>query len=220
MGQGFSQRRKEVADIKTSSKIAVFATLALSITALIANCVILTVENEALKVLLSEAQGVAAERAIESPVGGSEIEIEQNVIHPDDFIKYSSPYGLRYSPFTSEIVYHPGLDLYGVWHSRIVAPCSGTIIEHWVPPGQSPGFVGHEILGGMLKIQLDTGEILVLGHLSTTFVHEGDRFEKGDVIARQGSTGISTGEHLHLEVYVDGVSINPLSWFASYGTAN
>lgn len=134
-------------------------------------------------------------------------------VHKDDFIDFSSPYGVRRSPFSGELVHHSGLDLYGTWHARIVATGSGTIIEHWIPPGQVRGFRGHDIFGGCLVIDMDDGVLMTLGHLSETYVHEGDRVAEGDIIARQGSTGRSTGEHLHVGIIIDGAECNPMKYF-------
>lgn len=146
--------------------------------------------------------------------GGVEIQLhpEWTPIHPEDFIDFSSPYGVRRSPFTGDMVHHSGLDMFGVWHARIIVPGDGTVIEHWVPPGQRTGFVGHPDLGGCLVIQMDDGHILTLGHLSETYVREGDRVYAGKVVARQGNTGKSTGEHLHFEVEKDGEEIPPFKY--------
>ncbi len=149
--------------------------------------------------------------------GGVEINLDDMPlpIHPDDIIDYSSPFGPRRSPFTGEIVHHPGLDLYGVWHARIVTVGSGVVTEHLIPPGQRTGFSGHEVFGGCLVIEMDTGEIVTFGHLSETYVNEGSRVRAGEVIGRQGSTGQSTGEHLHFQVVVEGKTENPFVYLLS-----
>ena len=149
------------------------------------------------------------------PMGGVEVDLKavQRIIHPDDFIDYSSPYGVRRSPFTGDLVHHPGLDMYGTWHARIVAPGPGVVRDHWVPPGQAWGYSGHSILGGCLVLEMDDGAVITLGHLSETYVRGGDTFAVGDLLGRQGSTGISTGEHLHLEVTIGGRDVNPFVYF-------
>ena len=80
-------------------------------------------------------------------------------------------------------------------------------------PGQREGFKGHKDLGGCLVIQMDGGAIVTMGHLSETYVREGFRVLRGDVLGRQGSTGRSTGEHLHFAVAIDGETINPFGYF-------
>lgn len=149
------------------------------------------------------------------PMGGVEVDIKavQRIIHPDDFIDYSSPYGVRRSPFTGDLVHHPGLDMYGTWHARVIAPGPGTVRDHWVPPGQAWGYSGHIILGGCLVLEMDDGAVITLGHLSETYVMGGDTFAAGELLGRQGSTGVSTGEHLHLEVAVGGRDVNPFVYF-------
>ena len=175
-----------------------------------------TIEKDAEIVRLTAAIEVL--EAIEPkplPLGGVEVNLNeiQTVIHPDDFIGFSSPYGIRRSPFSGDLVIHTGLDLYGTWHARIISPGDGVIIEHWVPPGQREGFKGHKDLGGCLVIQMDDGAIVTMGHLSETYVREGFRVLRGDVLGRQGSTGRSTGEHLHFAVSIDGETINPFGYF-------
>lgn len=166
---------------------------------------------------LAEAYSVATPE----PQGGVEVNLDDIPlpIHADDYIDYSSPFGLRRSPFTGEEVHHPGLDLYGTWRARVVSIGPGTVIEHWVPPGQVPGYSGHEILGGCIVIQMDDGVVVTLGHLSETFIHEGDRLVAGQVIGRQGSTGVSTGEHVHFEVSRDGQTFNPFRYLIDVNSA-
>jgi murein DD-endopeptidase MepM/ murein hydrolase activator NlpD len=146
--------------------------------------------------------------------GGAEIDLDSLFlpIHRDDYIDFSSPYGVRRSPFSGNLAHHSGLDLFGVWHSRIISTGAGTVIEHWIPPGQKPGFRGHDIFGGCLVVQMDDGHQVTFGHLSETYVREGDRVNAGDVIGRQGDTGKSTGEHLHFEVKLDGKEVPPFKY--------
>jgi murein DD-endopeptidase MepM/ murein hydrolase activator NlpD len=88
------------------------------------------------------------------------------------------------------------------------AAAAGIVAEHW--PAPNGFYKGHPIFGGLVVIDHQEGTFTLYGHLSETFVHEGQRVEKGMIIGRQGNTGISTGEHLHFEVIVD-----PLSYFSS-----
>ena len=146
--------------------------------------------------------------------GGVERELKQQEtqylfpIAGDDYQQLSSPYGIRISPFSGSLVEHPGLDCYGVWRARIVSVWAGTVIAHWPPPDDY--YHGHPILGGMIQIQHVDGSIATYGHMSSTYVHEGDVVEAGQVIGRQGETGQADGEHLHFELVVDGENVNPL----------
>ena len=100
---------------------------------------------------------------------------------------------------------HKGVDLVGPIGAPVRAVLAGTVAEHWLAPGWHWGkqYHGDPVFGG--KIVLDHGEGLysIYGHLSATFVHEGERIEAGQVIGELGNTGISTGPHLHLEIVVD-----------------
>jgi murein DD-endopeptidase MepM/ murein hydrolase activator NlpD len=127
-----------------------------------------------------------------------------------DYLLPTSPFGERLSPFRrGGISEHLGVDLLGVWHARIVSISNGTVLQHWVPP-DGVRWHGHPIYGGMLLIQHDDGSTALYAHLSQTFVHEGNRVQAGQLIARQGATGRANGEHLHLELTINGEKVNPL----------
>jgi murein DD-endopeptidase MepM/ murein hydrolase activator NlpD len=169
----------------------------------------LQVENTTLQARVTELEGwVRAQRY----VGGAAIGNYLFPIHPDDYIMPTSPFGERENPFTGEEENHIGVDLFGVWKARIVSVADGVVIEHWVPPNGDPRWKGHKVYGGMLRIKHDDGTIALYGHLSETYVHEGERVKAGQVIARQGETGQATGPHLHFELEVGGKIVNPLKW--------
>lgn len=112
----------------------------------------------------------------------------------------SSGFGPRRDPFTGQPSFHPGID--------IVAP-KGTIVR--APADGIVTFADHDpTLGNMLVIDHGYGVISRYGHLSAFLVHAGERVKRGDPIGRVGSTGRSTGPHLHYEVRVNDVAINPL----------
>ena len=129
-----------------------------------------------------------------------------NPVHIDDFKKLTSPYGLREIPraiYTGGAVNrdHAGIDISGTWRARILAIADGEVIDKWFPPVDGKG--GHPIYGGMIRVLQDDGRIVLYAHLSATYVNETDnRFIKqGQVIGRMGNTGISAGQHLHIEVH-------------------
>lgn len=127
----------------------------------------------------------------------------------EDYVMPTSPYGVRHSPMDGELREHRGVDLLGVWRARVVAIADGVVLDHYlVPDGEK--WKGHPTLGGMVRIQHDDGTISVSGHLSWTTVHEGQRVVKGQIIGRQGDTGLSQGEHLHFELWLEGQPVNPL----------
>lgn len=132
----------------------------------------------------------------------------------DDFKRLTSPYGYRelINPFTggtSESV-HKGVDILGTFRARIIAVGAGTVIEHYPPANGF--FKGHPVLGGMIKIDHGDGWSSVYGHLSTTYVYEGQIIEAGAVIGRQGNTGQSYGAHLHFELQYNNETVQVLKF--------
>ena len=122
---------------------------------------------------------------------------------PMDSFWISSGAGYRNDPMggKEEIQLHKGMDLVGPHRAQVKAAAAGVVAEHWPAPN---GFYrGHPIYGGLVVIDHRNGTLTLYGHLSTTYVSEGDEVEAGEIIGRQGNTGISTGEHLHFEVIVN-----------------
>ncbi len=114
----------------------------------------------------------------------------------------TSSFGGRSSPFTGGREYHSGLDIATRSGTPIVAPADGVVT-----------FIGRE--GGYgITLEMDHGYGIKTryGHLSQTVVRPGARVKRGEVVARVGSTGRSTGPHLHYEVAVNGVRVNPLRY--------
>ena len=122
---------------------------------------------------------------------------------PMDSYWISSGAGYRDDPMggKEESQLHKGLDLVGPHRSPVKAAAAGVVAEHW--PAPNGYFKGHPIYGGLVVIDHLDGTLTLYGHLSTTYVGEGDRVEAGEIIGRQGNTGVSTGEHLHFEVIVN-----------------
>ena len=148
---------------------------------------------------------------VEVPVPEPEIAVRYVFpIHVEDFRDLSSPYGIRRSPFDGGLANHTGLDAYGVWHARILSVWNGVVTDHWLPPdGYYRGDGDH---GARIIIMHDDGSIASYSHMSETYVHEGMRVAAGQPIGRQGATGKADGEHLHVELTVDGESVNPLKY--------
>lgn len=94
---------------------------------------------------------------------------------------------------------HEGIDIAGPTGTPIIAPGDGRVTFS----GYYHGY------GQMITIDHGYGISTLFGHCSTMFVQEGQFVKRGDVIARVGNTGSSTGPHLHYEVHVDGVPVNP-----------
>ncbi len=115
--------------------------------------------------------------------------------------------------YHSEIVsqqVHTGLDIAGINNTQIFAANHGKVI-----------FVGEiGIYGNVVIIDHGYGLHTLYGHLNQAEVREGDRVRKGEAIAVSGETGLAFGDHLHFEVRVDGVPVNPIEWFDPVWVAN
>ena len=117
----------------------------------------------------------------------------------------TSEYGPRTDPKTgAPNTPHKGIDLgYGMG-TKIHAVASGTVL--YVKDSGGSGYGKHLAINHGGKI------ITLYGHCSEILVSEGQHVDQGDVIAKVGSTGKSTGPHLHLEFIVNGVSKNPRNY--------
>ena len=116
----------------------------------------------------------------------------------------SSGVGYRMDPMggiDAEEKLHKGVDYAAAVGTPVKATLAGEVQEHWLPPGGR--WKGHPVMGGMIVIDHGDGLLSIYGHLSATFIHEGEYIEAGQLIAEVGSTGMSTGSHLHFEVVVD-----------------
>lgn len=122
----------------------------------------------------------------------------------------TSYFGYRVHPISGEKNYHTGVDIGMAQGTEILAGHDGTVTT----AGESGGYGLCVVIEGTTS----DGKSLVTkyGHCSQILVSNGDTVRAGDVIAKVGSTGNSTGPHLHLEVLVDGEYLNPL-YFAETG---
>ena len=116
-----------------------------------------------------------------------------------DLHQVSSPYGYRMDPFTNVTSLHEGVDLSAEVNSRIFATADGVVTQS----GQVGGY------GLLIEIKHDTGLTTRYGHANKLLVQVGDFVKKGQLIGLVGSTGRSTGNHLHYEVLFGGQSIDP-----------
>jgi murein DD-endopeptidase MepM/ murein hydrolase activator NlpD len=117
-----------------------------------------------------------------------------------DQFNISSPYGYRVDPFTKAISLHEGIDLATTRNTNIYATADGFVSE----AGNQEGY------GLMIEIQHPNGFITRYGHANQLLVSKGQVIKKGDLIGLVGSSGRSTGTHLHYEVLYSGQSIDPL----------
>ncbi|HEY0265317.1 MAG TPA: peptidoglycan DD-metalloendopeptidase family protein [Rhizomicrobium sp.] len=111
----------------------------------------------------------------------------------------SSGFGPRIDPFTGRYAFHPGIDFAGPWGSVVRATAPGVVVF----AGNRGGY------GNMVEIDHGYGIHTRYGHLSAITVQVGSRISKGFGVGRLGSTGRSTGPHVHYEVWYDDVVKNP-----------
>jgi murein DD-endopeptidase MepM/ murein hydrolase activator NlpD len=115
---------------------------------------------------------------------------------------FSSGFGWRLSPFTGLKEFHNGLDICGRRGTPIVAPANGRVVK----TGRN------NYLGKYLEIDHGRGIATTYAHLSAYNVKRGQKVKRGDVIALMGSTGRSTGTHVHYMVEVDNRAVNPFHY--------
>jgi murein DD-endopeptidase MepM/ murein hydrolase activator NlpD len=116
-----------------------------------------------------------------------------------------SGYGMRFDPFTGQQSMHAGLDFPAPVGTPIFAAAGGVVVN----AEPNPDF------GNMVEIDHGKGLATMYAHTSRMFVKNGDIVRKGQKIAEVGTTGRSTGPHLHFEVHVNGVPQNPAKYLAS-----
>ena len=114
----------------------------------------------------------------------------------------SSGFGYRRSPFTGRSQLHAGIDISNRPGTNIIAPANGVIT-----------FVGSDGAYGLVVV-MDHGNNITtrFAHLRKALVKENQTIQRGDVIAHMGSSGRSTGPHLHYEVRIGNVPVNPMRY--------
>ena len=120
-----------------------------------------------------------------------------------NYLNYSSFYGARRSynggPYST---YHEGLDFSAYGGSDVLAPARGTVVV--------AEFL--YVRGGAVIIDHGLGIYTGLYHLSGILVDVGQVVEQGNVVGKVGSTGFSTGNHLHWDLLVSGEWVDPMAW--------
>ncbi len=121
---------------------------------------------------------------------------------PAAIMLMSSGFGYRHDPFTGAGAMHSGLDFKGPIGTAILAAASGQVTYAGVMSGY----------GNCIEVTHANGLVTRYAHLSAFTVSLGQNVKRGVQIARMGSTGRSTGSHLHFEVRLNGQAINPLNF--------
>jgi murein DD-endopeptidase MepM/ murein hydrolase activator NlpD len=120
-------------------------------------------------------------------------------------VAVGSGFGFRTDPFNGRLALHTGLDFPAESGSAVHAAAGGLVITRIVHPDY----------GNMLEIDHGDGLVTRYAHCSFIAVQQGDLVKRGQEVARVGTTGRSTGPHLHFEVLVDGVHQDPARFLAA-----
>ncbi|MCH5149389.1 MAG: M23 family metallopeptidase [Spirochaetales bacterium] len=114
----------------------------------------------------------------------------------------TSSYGQRSDPFTGVKDFHTGLDIRGAMNTSVKAPYDGTV-----------AFTGwSNVYGNFILIKHENNIVTMYGHLNEINVKKGENIKRGSIIGAVGTTGRSTGPHLHFEVLKNNKRENPLSF--------
>ncbi len=122
------------------------------------------------------------------------------ILHLPPLKQVTSTYGIRLDPFTKKLAFHAGVDFKADMGTKIEAAMDGTV--KYVGP---KGMYGYVVI-----LKHINGYETLYGHLSKTLVQKNQKIKQNDIIALAGSTGRSTGAHLHFELMKNGKKIDPL----------
>jgi len=164
----------------------------------------LDASDKAIEKLIQERVAAAARQNISKSMGiaaytGGKLGFPA----PSNRTGISSPYGYRSSPICGKKEFHSGVDIPSPYGTNIVAAESGVVIF----AGRQNGY------GNVVIIDHGGGLSTMYGHASKNVVSVGQSVAKGQTIQKAGSTGYSTGSHVHFEVRVNGKTTNPMNYF-------
>lgn len=130
--------------------------------------------------------------------------VRPDYIWPCDGGTITSYFGYRSAPTAGASTYHKGLDIGAAYGTDIYAIRQGTVTE--------TGYTSYR--GYYVEVTHDNGVVSIYMHCSKILVSEGDSVKMGEHIADMGSTGISTGSHLHISILINGENKNPLNFIS------
>lgn len=144
----------------------------------------------------------------ETKVTQEEIYVKSNFsgncfLHPLPSGKISSHFGIRNDPFDNNLTKHEGTDIAAPKGTEIIAAAGGTV-----------SYIGYDQdgYGKYFKISHSENVLTLYAHCSEILVENGQQVNAGDVVALVGSTGQSTGNHLHFEIRIKGKAVNAM-WY-------
>ena len=122
----------------------------------------------------------------------------------------TSGFGIRNDPFTGQLAMHEGLDFVAEFGSPVIATAAGTVVRsNW-----------DAAYGNVIEVAHIEGFTTRYGHLSKRLVQEGQKVARGETLGLLGSTGRSTGPHLHYEVMRFDRVLNPVQMLTQAGASN
>jgi murein DD-endopeptidase MepM/ murein hydrolase activator NlpD len=159
------------------------------------------------KIQLSEK--VAIEKKLSIPISKVEVSAEEEIIFMDNIpVKsgnISSKYGIRKDPFNGKKRMHHGIDIAAQSGTNIYPLGKGKVIFS----GRKAGY------GNLVEVLHGTAIVSRYAHIKKSLVKKGQIISKKDIIAKVGSTGRSTGPHLHLEIVINGETLDPEIFLSS-----
>lgn len=168
----------------------------------------LNITNEKLRAVFS-SQGIIPSQDFAAIAGEMKDKVyDAELIKDKEFVpplvgKLESAFGPRVSPISGQNEFHNGIDISGNAGDSIKAVLEGVVVEA----------KSDNALGNYLKIKHDDSVYSLYGHASELLVEKGQEVKKGDVIAKVGSTGASTGNHLHLQIFKGEKLVDPQKIF-------
>lgn len=113
--------------------------------------------------------------------------------------------GGRQNPILKKQEFHDGLDIAVAEGTNVIAVRTGTVTE----------VRNSATYGKLLKYETEDGYEVMYAHLSAVLVKEGEKIKQGQVVAKSGNTGLSTGPHLHYSLFRYGELVDPLMFLSS-----
>lgn len=126
---------------------------------------------------------------------------QEGWINPAEGIVTSSC-GARENPVLNKVEFHNGIDIAVVVGTEVAAVRSGVV----------SAVRTSETFGKVLEYETEDGYKVMYAHLSDVLVKKGEKIKQGEIVAKSGNTGLSTGPHLHYSLWKDGRLIDPLSY--------
>ena len=161
-------------------------------------------EAEAARKAAEAAKKAAQSKSASSSTSTSTVRASGSMVWPCPSYNYiSSNYGYRTHPITGKVSsFHKGIDIASGSGNPVLAAASGTVVKSYMSSSY----------GNYIVISHGGGLMTAYAHLSRRLVSVGDTVSAGQQIGKVGSTGNSTGPHLHFEVYVNGSTVNPMNY--------